>query len=182
MLYVILSGRLGCSKSRKKSFKERKMMRKLMIVLLALGFVSTAALAEGKKRNKRVKKELTAEEKAKKEARLKKLVEQLKKEYPEDIANYEKLLADGKEKEAKTALHEILKKRELARLDKLAEKYPDQVANIKKLMEDKSKAGRKALNEAKKELWKQIKEDNKKAKKPKKAKKAKKAETTEDDA
>jgi hypothetical protein len=152
------------------------MIRKLMIMLLAAGFVGTVALAKAPKKEKRVKKELTEAQKAKRAANRKRYMERLKKDYPEDMAKFEKLMADGKKKEARKVMGEINKKRALAHLDKLAEKYPEQVEKIKKLMEDKSKEGKVDLREARKELYKQVKDARRKAKKSKKSRKAKKAD------
>ena len=145
------------------------MIRKLMIVLVAVSFIGTAAYA------KKHKKDLTPEQVAKREASMKKRMERLEKAYPSEVAEYNKLKAEGKKKEAHEAMKKINEKMRSAQLDKLAEKYPEDVAALKKLMEEgKKKEFHKGLNALKKKAREDFKKN--KSKKRKKGKKGKKSD------
>lgn len=150
------------------------MIRKLLIVLVAVGFIGTAAYAKAKK-------EMTPEQKAKYEARMQKKIAFLEKTYPAEIAEYNKLVAEGKKDEAKAAMKKIDDKVRDAQLDKLAEKYPEDVAALKKLLEEgKKKEFNKDFSALKKKVHEEMKK-NKGKKANKKAKKAKKEKEGDED-
>tara|TARA_B100000609_G_C17159743_1_gene405477 strand:+ start:168 stop:617 length:450 start_codon:yes stop_codon:yes gene_type:complete len=149
------------------------MIRKLLIVLVAVGFIGTAAYAKAKK-------ELTPEQIAKREAWMKKKIAHLEKTYPTEIAEYNKLMADGKKKEAHAVMKKLDGKVRDAQLDKMAEKYPEDVAALKKLLEEGKK---KEFQKGFRDLRKKARDDYKKnhPKKKKGRRKAKKAKERDED-
>jgi Ankyrin repeats (many copies)/Ankyrin repeats (3 copies) len=72
------------------------MSSKLMIALVATGFIGTVALAEGVVLKKKIKKELTVAEKSQKDVKKQSRMAKLQNNFPEEAAKYKKLLAEGK--------------------------------------------------------------------------------------
>ena len=136
------------------------MFSRVILVSVAAGFIGSTVFAEGVSA-KKVKKELSVEQKRKKELKKQAILAKLQTEYPEEMAKYNTLISAGKKSEARDQMQAICKKRTLKELDALAIKYPEKVTVLKKQLEDSSEKGQSTFTREYKALKKQVRDDRK---------------------